>query len=240
MVTRAMTVRGTKGGLVRGAHAPVVTLVVGVASALAIASTFVLLVVLVLAAAHAVIEAPSVRRRRARRAARKRHIARRAYREHRLDEARVCTAQLEQLSHIVDTVRGADVADPFDLEGLLDRYVELALARKQCLNALGAADRPRLEAKLALAQGALPQTSAVLERRLAHAHTLALQVRNLDDAIGDIAQLVRCYGEYSTMPEIESLLEVDLVTPVLEHLDATDAVEVVEPIEPAQNTVSVP
>ena len=218
-------VRGSRGGLVHGAHAPAVTLAIGVASALAIASTFVLVLVLVLAAAHAVLETPAVRRGRARRATRKRHITHRVLREHRLDEARVCTAQLEQLSHIVEQVRGPELADPFDLDGLLDRYVDLALARKQCLNALGAADRPRLEAKLALAQGALPRTSAVLERRLAHAHTLALQVRKLDDAIGDLAQLIRCYGEYSTMPEIESLLEADLVTPALEQLDAAESVE---------------
>ena len=220
MTVRALTVRG----LVRVARytKPAVTLAVGVATAVAIASSILFVMALIVASVHVLFETPPMRRRMARRADRRGRRRRRDAREARLEAACVSTFELAELSDIVDSVVEADRGDPFDLEPLLDRYCDLAIAHYRCAHAAQPIDAACLEARLAAAKEAHLKTVAILERRVSQNRMLTDRARTLDQAMSELAELIRYCGERAALPEVTPLLESDLVTNALEYCDAQD------------------
>ena len=109
MITHAVTRQGSTAATVHAAHRPawaIVTLIVGVVAALAIASSVALLLAIGLAACHAAIETPAARRLRAERAARAQRRTRHEQRERRVEAAGADADELRQLAEIVDRITG--------------------------------------------------------------------------------------------------------------------------------------
>jgi hypothetical protein len=138
-----------------------------------------------------------------RRVRRARH-ARRLARERKLQPVSVGYHALADLTRMVDGVeaRDPDVAQRFDLEGLLDRHVALTLGHEQALRAVRMADRLQLER---IREGCRadpevhPRRLELCERRLrsldqceARAAWFADQLAILADTIHLIAQQVAC------------------------------------------------
>lgn len=227
MITHAVTRQGTTVAAVRAAHRPawaIVTLIVGVLAALAIASTLAVLLAIGVAACHAALQTPAARRVHAERAARARRRTRHAQRERRIEAAGADTDELRQLAEVVDHVADRGMPAPFDVEPLLDHYVELTTARQRCFAALARANPPCLEAKLALALAASPRSAQVLERRISRARSLAEAAQRLDEDIAELTETIRYCGERAELFDAAlPALDPDLVASALACYDAYDA-----------------
>ncbi|MGE5182020.1 MAG: hypothetical protein ACM31C_08155 [Acidobacteriota bacterium] len=225
MTTRALATRRA-GTLQRPAHAllrPTLTTVLAAASALALASTLVFLCAVAIVVAHWLLAVPAVRARRAQRKGLKRRYERRHLREHTLELADVSTSTLCELTELAEGL-DPEAADPLDLEPLLDRYVELALARQRCWNTLRYAGVAGLQERLDTARMFHPVTAEVLERRVAYARKLDERGRSLEDSLAEVADLIRCYAERASLPADATAGELDPLANVLVQIDAADAV----------------
>jgi hypothetical protein len=227
MTTYAVTRQGPAAAAVPGAHRPawaIVTLIVGVVAALAIASTLAVLLAIALAAGHAAIETPAARRARAERAARTQRRIRHQHRERRIEAAGADAEELRQLAEVVDQVADRGLPEPFDVEPLLDHYVELTAARQRCFAALARANPPCLEAKLVLARAASPRSAEVLERRLSRARSLTEAAQRLDEDIAELTETIRYCGERAELfDDGLPVLDPDVVASALACYDAYDA-----------------
>jgi hypothetical protein len=213
MEHRALVPRGASA--LRTPASAIVTLAVGLVSALAIASTLAVVLAVVLAAGHAIVEMPAVRRRRARNAALKARRTRRELREHRLEQANVPTCELEELAAIVEELDDSAAAE---VEPLLDQYVAVAITRRRCAAVLDQGRPSQLEVQLAIARACHPHGAAVLERRIALGGVLANRMRQLDESAAEVAELIRYYAERSSLPETAPLLEPDPLGDALEAM----------------------
>jgi hypothetical protein len=231
MSTHAVTRQRSAAATVHAAHRPawaIVTLIVGVVAALAIASSVALLLAIGLAACHAAIETPAARRLRAERAARAQRRTRHEQRERRVEAAGADADELRQLAEIVDRITGRGLLAPFDVESLLDHYVELTAARQRCFAALARANPPCLEAKLVLARAASPRSAEVLERRLSRARSLTEATQRLDEDIAELTETIRYCGERAELfDEGLPALDPDLVASALSYYDAYDTCDAV-------------
>lgn len=226
MITHAVTRQGSAAAAVRGAHRPawaIVTLIVGVVAALAIASTLALLLAIALAAGHAAIETPAARRVRAERATRAQRRLRHQQRERRVEAAGADADELHQLAEVADRVADRNMPEPFDVEPLLDHYVELTAARQRCFAALARANPPCLEAKLLMSRATSPRAAEVVERRLTRARSLAETAQRLDEDIAELTETIRYCGERAELFD-DSLpaLDAELVASALAYYDAYD------------------
>lgn len=226
MDNRALVTRSaTACRILRSPASALVTLAVGVASAIAIASTLALVLVVVFATCHAIVQTPGMRRRRARNAARKARRTRRDAREHRLEQANVPTCELEELAAIFERVAELDEAAAGEIEPLLDQYVAVSITRRRCAAVLEQGRPSQLEVQLAIARECHPHGAEVLERRVALGGVLANRVRQLDEAAERLSDLIRYYAERATLPEIGPLLEHDVLADALAREEALDALE---------------
>jgi hypothetical protein len=229
MITRAVTRHRSAVATVDGAHRPawaIVTLIVGVVAALAIASTLAVLLAVALAACHAAIEMPAARRIRAARAARAQRRIRQQHREGRIEAAGADVDELRQLAEVVDRIADRDLPSPFDVEPLLDHYVDLTTARQRCFAALARANPPCLEVKLVLARAASPRSAEVIERRISRARSMAEVARRLDEDIAELTETIRYCGERAELfDEGMPALDPDLLASALACYDAYDAAE---------------
>jgi hypothetical protein len=227
MITHAVTRQGSAAAAVSGWHRPawaIVTLIVGVVAALAIASTLAMLIAIAIAAGHAAIETPAARRVRAERAARARRRLRHDLRERRVEAAGADPDELRQLAELADRVADRGMPAPFDVEPLLDHYVELTAARQRCFAVLARANPPCLEAKLLLARGSSPRAAEVVERRLNRARSLADTARRLDEDIAELTETIRYCGERAELfDDTLPTLDPELVASTLACYDAYDA-----------------
>lgn len=225
MTTRALATRRA-GTLQRPVHAllrPTLTTVIAAASAFALASTIVLLCAFAIACVHWFLAVPAVRARRTHRRALKQRRVRRHLREHALEVADVSTSTLGELGDLAEGL-DPDASDPFELEPLLDRYVELAVARQRCWNTLRYASAAGLQERLDTARMFHPVTAEVLERRVAHTRKLEQRRRELDESLAEVADIIRCYAERASLPEDATAGELDPTATVLERIDALDAI----------------
>jgi hypothetical protein len=225
MTTRALARRGSAacraGRGLHGVAGPLITLATGSAAALAIASTVAFVLVLVLVAAHAALETAPIRARRARRTARRDRRTRRERRGARLEATGATTFELEDLADLVEQVIEHDARDSLELESLLDRYVELAIARQHCLTAAGHAQPDALAAKLAIARPRRALSVALVERRIARARAVEARAREYESMLEELAELIRYYGERASTPE-EPEPDSDLVATALARCDALE------------------
>lgn len=228
MITHAVTRQGSATAAVHGAHRPawaIVTLIVGVVAAIAIASTLAVLLAIALAACHAMIETPAARRMRAERAARAQRRVRHEQRERRLEAAGADADELHQLAEVADRVADRALPEPFDVEPLLDHYVELTAARQRCFAALARANPPCLEARLALARATSPRSAEVLARRISRARSLSEAAQRIDEDIAELTETIRYCGERAELfDEGLPALDSDLLASALAYYDAYDAV----------------
>jgi hypothetical protein len=166
----------------------------------------------------------AVRARLSRRKARRQRRKRNVERQLRLEYVGA-DGELAWLVELSDFVAEHAWTSTFDLEGLLDRYVELAIARERCLDAIRRADPDKLEERLASARLFDARNASVIERRLVHARSLQARALQLDDSLADIAELVCCYAERVSAPSSDPRLEVDLVADALDRIDASSELD---------------
>src|SRR5262249_1117305 len=154
-----------------------------------------------LAAVQAAIESPPMRHRRALRAARKSRHDRREKRVIRLERANAPSGELETLDLLVEQAADFDETVTSDAEPLLDRYVDVAIAKRQCAAALAQGQPSHLEVQLAIARECHPNGAQVIERRIALGHVLAARVRALDESLGELDEMIRYYVERASIPD---------------------------------------
>jgi len=164
--------------------------------------------------------APAARQRQAQLAhqARRRELQQR--RDARLDVCCAPALDLPELTELVDGCIPCGTYDPFDLDALLDRYADLAIARHRCFRLLSRASRASLEASLDIARVSRPKSAQTIERRLAHADEVRRLARTIEESLAELGELVRYYAERARQPEIDDVLERGLVGEVIERLDA--------------------
>ena len=178
----------------------------------------VLVIASALVAVQVVRVAPPARRRRAWRAHSARRRELRERREEQLDARCAPALDLEELTELVDRCTALGARDPFDLDALLDRYAAIAVARHRCRRVLGMASPSVLEAKLAMARVAHPVSASLIERRIAHAYEVGRMQHDLDEQLAEIGELVRYYAARAMVPDVQPLLENELVGEVLERV----------------------
>lgn len=169
-----------------------------------------------LVAVQVVRVTPPARRWRAWRAHSARRRELRERREEQLDARCAPALDLDELTELVD--RCTMTGDPFELDALLDRYAAVALARHRCRRVLGMASPSVLEAKLAMARVAHPVSASLIERRIAHAYEVGRMQHELDEQLAEIGELVRYYAARALVPDVQLLLENELVAEVLERV----------------------
>jgi hypothetical protein len=169
-----------------------------------------------LVAVQVVRVTPPARRWRAWRAHSARRRELRERREEQLDARCAPALDLDELTELVD--RCTTAGDPFELDALLDQYAKIALARHRCRRVLGMASPSVLEAKLAMARVAHPVSASLIERRIAHAYEVGRMQHELDEQLAEIGELVRYYAARALVPDVQLLLENELVAEVLERV----------------------
>jgi hypothetical protein len=105
-----------------------------------------------------------------------------------------CAPALD-LSELTDLVVRCPARNAYELDALLDRYAELALARHRCAQLLARDSRDDLDSRLARARRDHRRSVAVIERRIAHIADLGRLGRRLDESLGEVGDLVRYYAE---------------------------------------------
>src|SRR5690606_40826184 len=122
-----------------------------------------------------------------------------------------------QLTQLVDGVEREAPHDArcFELESLLDRYVEIAIARAVYMRQL-----VRTPAPIGPEPGELVR--GVRQRAAAWRQRCTADVVHCDDLLGEIADLIRLYAERVAMPDITHLFEDDIVGAQLASLPHID------------------
>lgn len=152
-----------------------------------------------------IARAPMARRGRLRREERHRRH-RRERRELMLEQADACGPDLEHLTALVERVEreAPHEARCYGLDDMLDRYVEIAVARAAYMRQL-----IRSPAPLAAEPGELVR--AVRERAAGWRRRCTADVVRCDDLLGEISDLIKLYSERVTTPDIAHLFDDDVV-----------------------------
>jgi hypothetical protein len=171
-----------------------------------------------LAAACPIWRSPAFRQRRARR--RKRNDWRRRHlrRQFQLDLAGVASDELVALSEAAEVV-ATTANDPFDIEPLFDRYVELAIARRRCQAAVRGNNVAWLAARAEAIALRQPKVAGLLQRRIAQTCEAADRLAALDDSLGAVSDLIRYYAERAAMSADDEPFD-EVVAVVLSRFDA--------------------
>ena len=176
-----------------------------------------LLVVFGVVLLFAVWRAPPLRARRTRKRQWRDWLRRRHRRIDRLTNAGLSLEPLLALSQLVSE------HDPFDVESLLDRCVELVLARQHCLVSLYGVNPKRLASRSEAVALRAPALSSVLQRRLAQARDVATRAAVLEESIGTLCELIRYCAERAALPA--GAASSGPVPDILASLEADDEVE---------------
>lgn len=222
MTCSALCVAGPRGLRRVGAVGPAISLILGLAVALAIASTLVLVITLGAVAAQTVLGRPRIRRWRAVRRQRRRRQLRHRQRTRQLAAADISPLELEDLATLADEAIEAHplARDVYNVEELLDRYVPIAIARDRIHTLLTETRRANLPGRLAVTPLHHTQSCRVLVRRMQHAAALEDTAQRFDDAAAQLADLLRHYVERARRCE----LVID-GAPIQATLDSYDAAQ---------------
>lgn len=160
---------------------------------------------LVTMAIAAMARDPIARRAHVHREAREKR-RRREHRELLLEQADACGPDLEHLTLLVDRIEhdAPHEARCYALEDMLDRYVEIAIARAAYMRQLVRAPMP-----VGGQPGKLVRD--VRERAAIWRQRCTADVVRCDELLGETADLLRLYAERVTTPEIAHLFEDDVV-----------------------------
>jgi hypothetical protein len=184
------------------------------------------------AAACIAARRPSVQRyldaRRVRELARRRRDAREA----RLEEANVKDEGLTAATRLVEQIADRDplCTATLDLQGLLDRYADAAIALARCRNALATANVRRLQRLL----GALDERSprrAVVQRRLALCAEYQVRCMSLDDELAAIRELIALIAQQAAAGPDGAAVDGAAIDERLAYLDALEAGEARDPAD---------
>jgi hypothetical protein len=136
---------------------------------------------------------------------RQRRAERRSAREEALDRAGVGRDQLAELQTLVDEIHRTDAGRAerrFELEDLLDHYVQLAVSHEKCLRALRQTDRNELVRALReQVPGTRGGRRALVERRLRCWDECRARADRLAEEIATLVELVRLLGQQAACPE---------------------------------------
>jgi hypothetical protein len=156
-----------------------------------------------------------------RHAARRRHWERRRLRDRRLADAGIPREGLLELTILADEIARVDaaLAQRFDLDDLLDRHVELALAHDRCLRAMRMADREHLSRARAdqLAANGSRRRAEVYERRIRCWDLARERADRCADELATLADFVRLLAQKAACPDV--LLDEDGLDRRLGELD---------------------
>jgi hypothetical protein len=206
-----------------------VAVLVGAATASALAIPT---VAALTAAACIAARRPAVQRyldgRRVRELVRRRRDAREA----RLEEANVKDEGLTAATRLVDQIAQRDPlrAAALDLEGLLDRYAEIAIASARCRGALATANVRRLQ-RLHDSLDERSPRRAVIQRRLAMCAEYQVRCMGFDDELAAIRELIALAAQQAAAgPDTSSALGA-AIDERLAYLEAIDAGEAGDPGE---------
>jgi hypothetical protein len=131
---------------------------------------------------------PAVQRKLDRARAQERFRRARDLRESRLEEEGLSCQPLATLTELVDRIAGSQAGLRVDLEILLDRYVDLALARHRLRDWITSAALAPAGAKQALC-------SAVVRLRTAHVDRCRARELEIERELDAIAQRIRMLAE---------------------------------------------
>jgi hypothetical protein len=149
-------------------------------------------------------------------------------REDQLDRAGVHRGTLLELTQLVDEIERADdgwTGQRFELEDLIDQYVDLAAAHERCLRALRQTDRSELVRNLKdhRMRPAAHHTRVceLLERRIRCWDDCRARADHLEAEIAAIVELIRLLAQRASCPELP--IPQDPVAPRLRDLDEDEA-----------------
>jgi len=137
--------------------------------------------------------------------------ATRQQRSHALQRAGVHEHQLVDLTQFVDEIaeRDADAVERYDLEALLDRYVDKEIARTRTRAMLQRFDRTVLARQLGAIPVGIKQTRRdLLRRRLEHLDVCRHRAAALDDDIEEIRELLCLLAQRTSVGDVGELDEV--------------------------------
>jgi hypothetical protein len=60
----------------------------------------------------------------------------------------------------------------------------------------------------------------IVERRIKQALACERRARELDDGLANVGDLIRCYGERATLPDVTAVIELDPLAMPLARYDA--------------------
>jgi hypothetical protein len=157
-------------------------------------------------------------------------------RENRLLEAdSVHRDQFADLSGVVDDIErsgdGGELAERLELQDLLERYIELAVAHRRCVAAMRRADRDRMAKELstrhlAAQDGEIDRLRrrrlAIVARRAEHWDECFERARALREELGAVAEFIRFVGQKVACPDLLRETEIELESR-LGDLEATEA-----------------
>jgi len=132
---------------------------------------------------------------------------------------------LAELTTLVgETLRNdADGGDRYDLDGLLDRYTELEIARTQTRTILQRFDRGAMVRQLDATTRAGKRTRRdLLERRIAHIDACRDRIAGLDDDVDEIRELICLLAQRASTAASEELDKSDDVERRVMMLDDRD------------------
>jgi hypothetical protein len=208
----------------------VVALSTSLATAISVAGTFAALPLLAMFAATTWLAAGCSSIRRALETAeRRRQISiRRDRREARLESAGVSRAGMAEATFLVDSITSSnpDAIERLELEDLLDRYADAAIAHARCGVVLISNDRGSLLRALDVAirrREAGDLRRQILERRLAYTERCREQAAELDQQLACITELLRLLAQRTAMTGFPPPLDEDPIAERLARIDAEDS-----------------
>lgn len=170
--------------------------------------------------------------------ARQRRIERRNGREELLEQAGVPREPLTELTALVEDIErrdGGRISRRFELEEILDHWVQLAIARERCVRALRMADRAQLVRALAEEPIVETRTSRrrreLLERRIRCWDQCKRDADRCAEELSAISELIRLLAQEAARPDL--VLDDDEIDRRLRDLDDEQSAlrELAEPSE---------
>lgn len=136
-----------------------------------------------------------------------------AAREARLDGVSASTFGYRAAGSLVADIAATDarLARTLDLEGLLDRYVDLAVAGARCRRVLTTHDRYEMIRALGRTSVRSPLRRQLIERRLAAWDACRLQLQAVEEQLAEITELLLLLSERVRFANAEIDVDADLV-----------------------------
>lgn len=131
------------------------------------------------------------------------------------DELRVMADEIERLDE-------AEAAR-FELQDLLDHFVQLALSHQRCVDALRLSGADALPAPIPCESSRSSRRSDIIQRRIRHRDECVRRMAQITDEIESIDQLIRLIAQRTACPAFDLELERELDRRLWELDEVDDA-----------------